>query len=600
MRLRSMKIALFAALVASLASTTSALAQSSGQSAYDIFGLAPEGPPESPATQPAAPEPLLVDRSVDQPQAPVDQPAEETQPALDQPVEEAQPPADQSSDGSQPPAEQPVAEQPVVEQPAAEAPESLPDEDEVALLAEIERLVAERDELYAAILLLEEENRELRSRDSDAKAQATRVLSLESRIAELEELVRQKDEALALADARLVEIEALLAEEGAARADAEERLAEARIAASGDDEAALTSLLKARDDELAAKDASLAAKDADLATLAGELSARDERIAAIEAKLAAAEAGLAKAQADLAAAQARPPAAPSIGAPAGSSIDSAAEALAVAERRVAAIAAERDAAIAARDAAEAARMLAETSRRLAEEALAAAKASGAVVAVSPATGSPKPAAPASAAPAKAGYLDGWRLDTARFSRPVRQGFESALPRIGSWRISGASAAQTDAAQYFSRLEMPVAQGKAPLLYRFKARSAGKGWVGLGLHFYVEDVKKKRGYGEGKSLLVWFTRDKAARGDEATYLQLYRSDDDVVMERMFDAELADGLETWRLVEIVYDPNAEYIAVSVDGVLRVVYKTFFGRDSGATVSLRTLGGGGAFSDFSAWTE
>lgn len=172
--------------------------------------------------------------------------------------------------------------------------------------------------------------------------------------------------------------------------------------------------------------------------------------------------------------------------------------------------------------------------------------------------------------------------------------------MGSWKITGQTAAQTDASQYFSRLEMPLAQGKSATLYRFKARSTGKGWIGLGLHIFVEDNKKKRGYGEGKSLLVWFTRDKSTRGDDATYLQLFRSDTDVVMERMFDAELQDGLAAWRLVEIVYDPVADYIAVSVDGVLRAVYKTFFGRDAGATVSLRTLGGGGAFQDFSAWTE
>jgi len=172
--------------------------------------------------------------------------------------------------------------------------------------------------------------------------------------------------------------------------------------------------------------------------------------------------------------------------------------------------------------------------------------------------------------------------------------------MGSWKISGATATQADASQYFSRLELPLPQGEATTLYRFKARSTGSGWVGLGLHLYVEDVQKTRGYGEGKSLLVWFTRDRSGRGDDATYLQLYRSDDDVVMERMFDAELSDGIDAWRLVEIVYDPRAEYIAVSVDGTLRVVYKTFFGRDSGATVSLRTLGGGASFSDFSAWTE
>jgi len=199
-----------------------------------------------------------------------------------------------------------------------------------------------------------------------------------------------------------------------------------------------------------------------------------------------------------------------------------------------------------------------------------------------------------------GYLSGWALDVAKFSKNLRSGFDASAARMGSWKIAGQTASQTDASQYFSRLELPLAQGKAATLYRFKARSTGKGWIGLGLHIFVDDIKKRRGYGEGKSLLVWFTRDKDARGDDATYLQLYRSDNDVVMERMFDAELEDGIESWRLVEVVYDPVAEYIAISVDGKLRAVYRTFFGRDSGATVSLRTLGGGGSFQDFSAWTE
>lgn len=235
---------------------------------------------------------------------------------------------------------------------------------------------------------------------------------------------------------------------------------------------------------------------------------------------------------------------------------------------------------------EQARFAAEASLADAQAALAAAKATGAVVAGTTAT--------------TGGYLAGWALDTSRFTTKLRDGFDGSVSRMGSWRINGATAAQTDASQYFSRLELPLAQGKATTLYRFRTRSSGSGWVGIGLHLYVENVRKKYGYGEGKSLLVWFTRDKAARGDDATYLQLYRSDDDVVMERMFDAELSDGLELSRLVEVVYDPVAEYIAISVDGVLRIVYKTFFGRDSGAMVSLRTLGGGGSFSDFSVWSE
>ncbi|MBN2875697.1 MAG: hypothetical protein JXM71_11425, partial [Spirochaetales bacterium] len=273
-----------------------------------------------------------------------------------------------------------------------------------------------------------------------------------------------------------------------------------------------------------------------------------------------------------------------------------AEAVAAAERRVAAITVERDAALAVRDAAIASRNAAETmlkaseaSRLEAEAALAAALAAGTVTRDR-----------ATASSGATGYVSGWSLDTSKFTKRVRTGFEGSVARMGAWKIAGQTASQSDASQYFSRLEMPLAQGGAAMLYRFSTRSSGSGWIGLGLHLFVEDVKKKSGYGEGKSLLVWFTRDRAKRGDEATYLQLYRSDNDVVMERMFDAELEDGVAAWRLVEVVYDPSAEYIAISVDGVLRAVYRTFFGRDSGATVALRTLGGGGAFKDFSAWIE
>ncbi|MGD9941394.1 MAG: hypothetical protein AB7T74_16490 [Clostridia bacterium] len=265
--------------------------------------------------------------------------------------------------------------------------------------------------------------------------------------------------------------------------------------------------------------------------------------------------------------------------------------------RIGALAAERDAALAARSqaeaarkAAEAARTAAELSRAATEAALAEALETGIVV-VAPGVASDG---------AGNGYLSGWSLDTSRFTTVIRSDFSDSAARMGSWVIQGAGARQTDASQYFSRLELPLAQDGKPLLYHFKARATGKGWVGLGLHFFVEDVVKRRGYGEGKSLLIWFTRDQAARGVDTTYLQLYRSDNDVVMERMFDAAIDDNIVVWRNVDIVYDPVAEYVAVSVDGVLRIVYKTFFGRTSGATMALRTLGGGVEFADFSVRGE
>ena len=495
-----------------------------GQSAYDIFGISPTS-----ETDPAAGSstPVLVQDT-------------------------GTPSANQSA---------------TLDAPAGEA---MPGDEEI-LMAEILRLLAERDTLYQRINELEAENRQLAEAATDTVYYQARSGELEAQISALEEALAQKDLQLAEADTKLAD-------------------AEARIAAAGGDTGAVDSMLAAKDQTIAEKDAALSARDETIRSM-------DERIAGIEEELASARADLeaAKAVSDASA----PPVSPDapIAAPATAPADVSAtesEAVASAERRVEEIAAERDAALAVRDAAIATRDASDAMRKATEQmlaeaqaALSAAKASGAVV-------------PSSAVVPSAGYLAGWRLDASRFTKSLRAGFEGSAARMGAWKISGGTAAQTDASQYFSRLEMPLAQGAATTLYRFNARSSGSGWIGLGLHIYVEDNKKKRGYGEGKSLLVWFTRDRAARGDNATYLQLYRSDDDVVMERMFDAELEDGIESWRLVEVVYDPGAEYIAISVDGILRIVYRTFFGRDWGATVSLRTLGGGGSFSDFSAWTE
>ncbi|HOZ71856.1 MAG TPA: hypothetical protein PK179_05025, partial [Spirochaetales bacterium] len=531
--------------------------------------------------------------------------------------------------GAEPIAE-PIAE-PAVE-PIAEAGEA-----EEALMAEIMRLLAERDSLYEEINELRAENLALAQAADEAEYYRLRTGELESELERLEAELAAKEAELAAkeaeladADARLDAIGAQLAEEGARLADAEARLAlvelddDALGAALIEKDALLAekdALLSEKDASLAEKDATIAEKDASLAEKDALLVERDASVAELDARIASLDSELAEARAALAEAESKlyestERAAPvATVAPTAAPVrddggEASAATIAALEARVAELSAERDAAVATRDAAVATRdasdamrlaterILDETKAEL-ERALADAKASGAIVAAPVPAATPGPSTVARPAPS-GGYLSGWAIDSSRFTRSLRSGFDGSAARMGAWKLAGQVASQTDPKQYFSRLEMPLAQGQAATLYRFKARSTGDGWVGVGLHLYVEDVKKRHGYGEGRSLLVWFTRDRAARGDDATYLQLYRSDDDVVMERMFDAELSDGIEAWRTVEVLYDPAAEFIAVSVDGVLRIVYKTFFGRDSGATVSLRTLGAGGSFSDFSAWAE
>lgn len=188
-----------------------------------------------------------------------------------------------------------------------------------------------------------------------------------------------------------------------------------------------------------------------------------------------------------------------------------------------------------------------------------------------------------------------RFDLAEWPVVLVSGFADAKPRIGSWKLSDTKAVQTNPREFFSRLDIPLEQSGKAFLYRFTARSTGQGWVGLGIHFFASDVKSKRGYGEGRSLLVWLTRDPAVRKTDATWLQLYRSDTDVEMERVLDSKLEQAIDDKLSVEVAYDPASGYVTVAVDGKLAVKYRAWFGIDEGVGVSLRTLGAGASFSDF-----
>jgi hypothetical protein len=188
-----------------------------------------------------------------------------------------------------------------------------------------------------------------------------------------------------------------------------------------------------------------------------------------------------------------------------------------------------------------------------------------------------------------------KIDLSAWPQLLVSGFDAAKPRIGKWKIAGGVAEQTNAKEFFSRLEMPLEQKGKAYLYRFTTSSSGKGWVGLGLHLFSSNVRSKRGYGEGRSLLVWFTRDQAVRRTNDTWLQLYRSDNDVIMERVLDAKIEQGIGDSLAVEVLYDPASGYLTIAVNGSLAVRYRAWFGIEEGVGVSLRTLGAGGRFSDF-----
>jgi hypothetical protein len=185
-----------------------------------------------------------------------------------------------------------------------------------------------------------------------------------------------------------------------------------------------------------------------------------------------------------------------------------------------------------------------------------------------------------------------RIDPASFPEVLRTGFSESKSRLGSWKQTGDVLAQTDKKQYFSRLTFPLVQSAKPVLYSFETRTGSKGWVGTGLHLLAEGVKKPKGYGEGKSLLVWLTRDAKVRGNDGSYLQVYRSDSDISMERVLDAKVRERLDGWNRVDVLYEPANEFVVLAVNGTVRAAYRTWFGIGAGVTMSLRTLGEGVQF--------
>ncbi len=164
--------------------------------------------------------------------------------------------------------------------------------------------------------------------------------------------------------------------------------------------------------------------------------------------------------------------------------------------------------------------------------------------------------------------------------------ENGAAQIGSWAVTDGSLLQRDPNQYFAKYLVEVPQSPRRTIYRFTAASLDEGWVGLGLHIFVSNVDK-RGYGLGDSLLIWFTRDPAVYGTENTFLQVYRSSDDVNMGRVAGAMISEPIADSLDVAILYEPDTGYLTVSVNGEDKIRYRAWFDITRGVQIALRTLG-------------
>lgn len=171
---------------------------------------------------------------------------------------------------------------------------------------------------------------------------------------------------------------------------------------------------------------------------------------------------------------------------------------------------------------------------------------------------------------------------------------SAVAGTGEWHASdGNRITQTDPEARFAKLVLPYRQDSRPRLYRMLTRASSDGWAGVGMHLAVTDVELPAGYGHGRSVLVWLTRDVQVYGDETTFLEVYISYDDVTMNRVAQSALDSDLSEMTALEVLMDPGAGMLTVAVDGVEQFRYRVHLPQGAGLELALRALGRG-EFSD------
>ena len=178
------------------------------------------------------------------------------------------------------------------------------------------------------------------------------------------------------------------------------------------------------------------------------------------------------------------------------------------------------------------------------------------------------------------------------------GFGSAVPVIGEWKISGGVATQTDPDAFFAKLETPLVQDRRSFSYSFSAKSdaSRKGWVGVGFHAFTPKSYTQKGYGSGDSLLVWLTRDPVHFKKDVTRLQLYRSTDDWNMSLLDEVPVTESIYDLNRFDITVDPVAGTVSVSMNGTERMVAKGILDLRDGIYVVFRSLDTA-EFSDFKA---
>lgn len=176
---------------------------------------------------------------------------------------------------------------------------------------------------------------------------------------------------------------------------------------------------------------------------------------------------------------------------------------------------------------------------------------------------------------------------ANVRRAVKRGFGDGSAVSGEWSMSGSRLSQSSAGDLYAKYVVPVRQNANELVYTVEGSGASRGWSGYGLHFLASEAEAGDLYGYGSSYLVWITRDPRHTQSESTFVQLYRSFDDVHMVQLASRAIPRSID--RLIEVtVYVNRSEgTIVLGVDGEPVLTFEDAQPIRSGSAVAARALG-------------
>jgi TolA-binding protein len=180
----------------------------------------------------------------------------------------------------------------------------------------------------------------------------------------------------------------------------------------------------------------------------------------------------------------------------------------------------------------------------------------------------------------------WMTASQRLRTLLLSGFGKGSVVSGTWNVSGGAAAQTGAQQLYAKYAMPVRQDAGELLFSFTGSAQGSGKRGYGLHFLASG-STANGYGYGNSYLVWVTRDPSHYQNDMTYVQLYRSYDDVRMVELASAAVPPTITSRSDLQVYVKRDEQTISVALDGRQVLRFRDPNMIRSGSQVAARAMG-------------